>query len=393
MAIRERNGRFQVYWNNPFTGKRESKTVGDKREAEKLDAQIKYKLEFEREEFRPAAGGSQTAAAPAAQGETLEEIHYLYLREKQFPQKSLYWQIDSMRQAYAAFENLPVGEITPERLETFKQELLATGNKPVTVRGKLSVLRTVLNWAHRKGMIESMPRFPELPPAHYAHFVPPSRGELLRMLNAAPEHIQRVIVLGAQMGGRVGPCELFRLRWQDVDFERQIIRMPSANKNKAEPWREIPIRESLRPVLERWRAADAHQGIESVIHYNGAPVRSIKRAWAATLRRAGITRRIRPYDLRHFFATEMIAAGVDLGTVANLMGHTGTTMLIQHYQHVLTKQKKQAIEALPDVPGMCQAACAKKLQALAGGRKGLKSLERETGFEPAAFSLGSRKSA
>ncbi|MBR5997969.1 MAG: tyrosine-type recombinase/integrase, partial [Deltaproteobacteria bacterium] len=112
-------------------------------------------------------------------------------------------------------------------------------------------------------------------------------------------------------------------------------------------------------------------------------------AWENTLKRAGITRRIRPYDLRHFFATQMIAAGVDLGTVAHLMGHTGTTMLLQHYQHVLSKQKKAAVEALPDVPGMCPAPCARKLKALTGGRKDLKSLERETGFEPATFSLGS----
>ena len=95
-------------------------------------------------------------------------------------------------------------------------------------------------------------------------------------------------------------------------------------------------------------------GIPYVIHWQGKPVRSIKVAWPAVLKRAGITRRIRPYDLRHYFATEAIAAGVDLGTVANLMGHTGTDMLIMHYQHVLTRQKKAAVEALPDVP-----ACAK----------------------------------
>lgn len=64
--------------------------------------------------------------------------------------------------------------------------------------------------------------------------------------------------------------------------------------------------------------------------------------------RAGITRRIRPYDLRHAFATEAIAAGADIGTVAKLMGHTDMNMILKHYQHVLSSQKRAAVEALPE---------------------------------------------
>nr|WP_242621228.1 tyrosine-type recombinase/integrase [Desulfovibrio legallii] len=35
----------------------------------------------------------------------------------------------------------------------------------------------------------------------------------------------------------------------------------------------------------------------------------------------------RPYDLRHGFATEAIAADVDVGTVATLMGHSSPSMV------------------------------------------------------------------
>ncbi|MCL2122936.1 MAG: tyrosine-type recombinase/integrase [Desulfovibrionaceae bacterium] len=77
------------------------------------------------------------------------------------------------------------------------------------------------------------------------------------------------------------------------------------------------------------------------------PVGNIKSAWKATLKRAGISRRIRPYDLRHAFATQLIAGGADIGTVAELMGHSSPAMLFKTYQHVLTQQKKRAVEALP----------------------------------------------
>ena len=47
MAIREVKGRkrpFVVYWDNPFTKRRESKACATRQEAEKLDALVKYQL-------------------------------------------------------------------------------------------------------------------------------------------------------------------------------------------------------------------------------------------------------------------------------------------------------------------------------------------------------------
>ena len=87
---------------------------------------------------------------------------------------------------------------------------------------------------------------------------------------------------------------------------------------------------------------------------------SIKTAWRNTLRRAGITRRIRPYDLRHTFATEAIAAGADIGTVARLLGHSSPTMILQHYQFVMDKQKRAAVEALPEFKYVPKNMCPKK---------------------------------
>ena len=83
-------------------------------------------------------------------------------------------------------------------------------------------------------------------------------------------------------------------------------------------------------------------------------------AWRGALRRAGITRRIRPYDLRHAFATEAIAAGVDIGTVAKLMGHSSPMMLLKHYQHVMDSQKRAAIEALPRAEYVAKNMCQKR---------------------------------
>lgn len=73
-----------------------------------------------------------------------------------------------------------------------------------------------------RGMCE-MPRFPKLPTPDYERFVPPTPTELAAMIDAAPPHIQRVIIFGAQLGVRVGPSELFVLKWQDIDLEQGIL--------------------------------------------------------------------------------------------------------------------------------------------------------------------------
>ena len=48
-------------------------------------------------------------------------------------------------------------------------------------------------------------------------------------------------------------------------------------------------------------------------------------------------------------AAQGIANGADVGTVSKLMGHASPEMVLTHYQHVLTKQKKMAVEALPSL--------------------------------------------
>jgi integrase len=125
----------------------------------------------------------------------------------------------------------------------------------------------------------------------------------------------------------------------------------------------VPIKHSLLPILQAWRDEDAQVGTEWVINYHGRQMHTIRDAWQRSLRRAGITRKIRPYDLRHAFATDAIAAGADVGTVAKLMGHSNVQMVLQHYQHVLTQQKKAAVEALPDMPMYDQGLYAQKENA------------------------------
>lgn len=356
MAIRERKGRaspWQCYWNNPLTGKRECANFSTRLEAEKHDSLIKHRLKFDRESFR-----KEEERTKETREMTLEQVYFLYLKEKQFNKKGLSWQMDAMRLPLMELGMLPVKMIEQSHIRSVMEKMNTANVKSVTVRARMSVLRTVLRWAASMGWRESV-AFPKLPAAHYERLVPPTAEELSNLLLVAPPHIARVIILGAKCGVRVGPSELFRLTWADVDFDQQAIIVHGAKKNLASPWREVPIQDALMPLFVQWYNEDRARGLEYLIHFHGKPVKKIQTAWEITLRRAGISRRIRPYDLRHAFATNLIAGGVDIGTVAKLMGHSTPTMVLTHYQYVMDSQKRAAVNALPELRYVPKAMCPK----------------------------------
>lgn len=363
MAIRERKGRarpWQVYWNNPITGRRESASFETRQEAEKHDSLVKHRLKFDRESFK-----TEEEKGPETMEITLEQAYLLYLKEKQFNQKGLSWQMDAMRLPLLLYGSLPVARIDAEKVSSLMDTMRQRPVSQATIRGRLSVLRTVLRWSADQGFCDGC-RFPKLPPANYEKFIPPSPEELAAILAVAEPHIVRVVILGAQCGVRVGPSELLGLTWDDVDLLQRILRVHGAKKNAAAPWREVPIRSGLTPLFEAWRREDEKLGVQYLIHYNGRKVSSIKTAWRRTLQRAGIRRRIRPYDLRHAFATELIAGGVDIGTVAKLMGHSSPAMILSHYQYVMDSQKRAAVEALPEIRNVPNLMCPKQEMAEAG---------------------------
>ena len=66
----------------------------------------------------------------------------------------------------------------------------------------------------------------------------------------------------------------------------------------------------------------------------------------AAKKRAGITRDLRPDSLRHKVISDMLAAGGDVGAVAELVGHADPQMALKVYQQINTVIKRAAIDGL-----------------------------------------------
>jgi integrase len=108
--------------------------------------------------------------------------------------------------------------------------------------------------------------------------------------------------------------ELFKLAWDDVDFERGIITLRDPKSGKTE---NIPISIKALEVLKALEVTspfvfpgkDGKQRVE----FNGP--------WQRIRKAADLPAGFRFHGLRHHFASTLVSAGVDLLVVQKLLTH------------------------------------------------------------------------
>jgi integrase len=163
--------------------------------------------------------------------------------------------------------------------------------------------------------------------------------EVLALVRAASDEQDAAIYLTAAFTGlRRG--ELLALRWRDVDFAGQAIRVRSSYAGgqlatpKSGKVRSVPMAPDVAAALAVLGRRERWTGDEDLVfagqgggHLDGS---ALRRRYAAALRRAGL-RPLRFHDLRHTFGTRMIAKA-DICRVQEWMGHADvqTTMKYLH---------------------------------------------------------------
>lgn len=219
--------------------------------------------------------------------------------------------------------------------------------KMSTIRREITDIMAIMEWSRRRRLISSNPlQGYKRPDPDDAVILPPSPEEIAAILAAAPEHVRRAVIVSCYTGLRPGAVELFSLTWANWARHAGYLRVVSAHKG-GPALRDVPVRPTFAAHLAEWHQADKGRG--HIVHYHGRPVKSIRNAWMSTLSKAGITRRLRPYDLRHHFITSALEAGADIGGLAAVVGSSPQT-LRKHYQHVSDDLKRRAIDLVPDLP-------------------------------------------
>jgi integrase len=79
--------------------------------------------------------------------------------------------------------------------------------------------------------------------------------------------------------------------------------------------------------------------------------RNLVRHFKATLQRAGLSSSFRFHDLRHTAATLMLAAGVPLKTVSDILGHSSIQVTADTYGYTFEEDKQRALDTLAQALG------------------------------------------
>jgi len=150
-------------------------------------------------------------------------------------------------------EDRPMRDVTEGDAEDFQQHMVRGGRADNTIRKAVGRIRQFFNAAQRRGLVHANP-FNILPAAvrnNHERFFFVRREMIDRILHHCPDAEWRLIVLLARYGGLRCPSEVLALKWSDVNWEHNRLRVPSP-KNEAHEGgasRIIPLFPELRPAL------------------------------------------------------------------------------------------------------------------------------------------------
>lgn len=119
------------------------------------------------------------------------------------------------------------------------------------------------------------------------HFI--SRATINQVLDAAPDIEWKVIIALSRFGGLRCPSEHLALRWQDIDWEKNLITVWSCKTEGYEgrEFRHLPLFPELRAVLEEARA-HADRDAEYIITRYRQPSCNLRTQMLRILAKAGV---------------------------------------------------------------------------------------------------------
>lgn len=244
------------------------------------------------------------------------------------------------------------------------QRLSAAGARSNKIRQAGICLRQVLAYAARLRYVKRNAAADVPLPRHHKNEIRPlSVEQSLALVDGAwPTHIGPLIVVALDTGARQG--ELFALTWDDYDVTRGTLSLVKSLEGDAVAGRrvkETKSRHSRRVIplgalarqalaLQRERQPTGHVIFTAPLGGYWHPSNFRVKWFKPLLARLGLPD-IRFHDLRHTYATLALAAGLDIRTIADRLGHANTRQLLQTYAHVLPAMRDRAAGVLDGVVG------------------------------------------
>jgi len=237
-----------------------------------------------------------------------------------------------------------IADITPvmalEHLSKINRQ--KTGN---TANRHRKNLVAAWNWAikyygfDRTNPFQIVDRFPE---DRHPRYVPPFQ-EFVDALEAANEYEQLVLLVAFFTAAR--KSELFRIKWNECDFEKNTVGLWTRKRQNAD-WEfdKVPMAESLRMLLEKHRQKAGNS--EYLFDQTHWMVRDCHNRWLIKLcKKVGI----KPFGfhgIRHLAASIGVDEGATTADVQQLLRHKSLTTTARYVHR--TRNNNAAVKVLND---------------------------------------------
>jgi integrase len=285
----------------------------------------------------------------AAKRHTLKDLLTRYIADV-LPHKTAHNQAKEAQQLAfweAQLGAYPLAEIAPALIAEGRDQLLAKGLAHSTVNRYLAPLSHAFTVAEKEyGWLQENPvkkvrRCKE----NNGRLRDLSQQEVKRLLQACREstnpYLYTIVVLALSTGMR--KSEIMHLTWRMVDLiNGRIVLAHTKNKER----RALPLQGEAKKLLVALSEEKEH---EDDLLFSGRGDRPIylQRDWKAALIKAEIEA-FHFHDLRHTAASYLAMAGVDMLTIADILGHK-TLSMVKRYAHLSDGHKSNALERLDEV--------------------------------------------
>lgn len=349
MTIRQRgtegicSAEFQIdgmFYQFTFNGKKGMPLITSKRKAREYEDDLKRQIK---------TGSFLKETDLKNFAKFFNEIYMDYSKKHKTP---LATEFDKHygRRLLDAFGSKTLLQITPRMIEDYLVKLRKTNTRfgkphsPVTVRRHYNMLNQLFNMAIRERVINDNPCrlvsrtvLKELPTWQNRErwlnkYATDEEYLLFAAFNEYGEHLAAICRIVLNTGIRP-PKEVLAIKKEHVNLSSQaryckveksdVLIPPRAvliAKGKDGNPRVLPLNQIAQNVF-KILVGDTTTGEWLFTNRDGKPMKAIKKGFAAACVRAKIDD-LRPYDLRHTFATRLVERGVHQFVISALLGHS-----------------------------------------------------------------------
>jgi len=241
----------------------------------------------------------------------------------------------------------PPDSITRIQVQDWLVAAHASGLAASTLARRLSAVSSFLDHAVQAGLcpsnVAAHVRAPKQAKRLPRTLAPEQTGALLQATDTASD-TRDLALLAVMYGCGLRVSETVALNVQDIDLQQRELRVFGKGRKE----RIVPLPDGARDYLQRYldeqhageKHAPAHddspqqqQAVFLNKYHKRLSARSVQRMLKTRALQTGADVSVTPHRLRHSFATHLLAGGVDLRAIQDLLGHASLSTT-ERYTHL-----------------------------------------------------------